>query len=198
MLAGPPRLVSLLTILLLVGLGWWYLRLLDAPAARIPNLNVDTSAPPTGYKSDGLDFSLPPRFTEGFPKAPGENYSYVIVLPKTEKEDLDWIRQELPETKLVVYEVDNPNAENKVPKNKGREAMVCSMRSVVVRSKRLMRFTQVYLSYIIDHYNDLPDTVIFMHAHKVCTCASAALYGCANFLSTHGITTSSWAWTPAT
>jgi len=69
------------------------------------------------------------------------------VIPKTKDEDITWMARELPDAPLVVYEVDNPHAEHKIPKNKGREAMV-------------------YLSYLIDHYHDLADTTIFMHAHR--------------------------------
>lgn len=98
-------------------------------------------------RGDPLDFGLPLRFTDGQLKAPGSNYTYKIIIPKTEKEDISWMAEEIPDAPLVIYEVDNPNAENKIPKNKGREAMV-------------------YLSYIIDHYDDLPDTTIFMHAHR--------------------------------
>ncbi|KAF2195458.1 hypothetical protein K469DRAFT_744035 [Zopfia rhizophila CBS 207.26] len=148
MLAGPPRLVSLITIFFILCLGWWYLRLVQKPSA--PGLQIDTSPPPTlpsTYRADSLDFSIPLKFTEGKPKPPGSNYSHVLVVPKTQKEDISWMYREIPDTPLVVYEVDNPNAEYHVPKNKGREAMV-------------------YLTYLIDHYDNLPDTVLFMHAHR--------------------------------
>lgn len=87
------------------------------------------------------------RFSDGQVKPPGSNYTYKIVVPKTEKEDLTWMEQEIPDAPLVVYEVDKADPTYKIPKNKGREAMV-------------------YLSYIIDHYDDLPDTTLFMHAHR--------------------------------
>ncbi|KAF2477900.1 uncharacterized protein BDR25DRAFT_275425 [Lindgomyces ingoldianus] len=145
MLAGPPRLVSLITILLILCLGWWYLRLVEKPTA--PGLKTDPRPPPKAFSGNALDFSIPLKFAEGTPKPLGSNYTIALVVPKTEKEDLAWMQREIPEIQLVVYEVDKPNAVNKVPKNKGREAMV-------------------YLTYIIDHYDDLPDTVLFMHAHR--------------------------------
>lgn len=77
------------------------------------------------FKGDPLDFSITPKFTDGRPKPPGSNYTFKIVIPKTEKEDISWMAQEIPDAPLVVYEVENPNAEHKIPKNKGREAMVC-------------------------------------------------------------------------
>lgn len=45
-----------------------------------------------------------------------------------------------------MYTVDNPDAENAVPANKGHEAMV-------------------YLTHIIDHYDNLSDVNMFMHSH---------------------------------
>ena len=76
-------------------------------------------------RGDPLDFGLPLRFTDGQMKPPGSNYTYKIVIPKTEKEDLAWMQKEIPDAPLVVYEVDKTDATNKIPKNKGREAMVC-------------------------------------------------------------------------
>lgn len=78
-------------------------------------------------RGDPLDFGLPLRFSDGEGKPPGSNYTFKIVIPKTQKEDISWMAAEIPDAPLVVYEVDNPNAENKVPKNKGREAMVCAI-----------------------------------------------------------------------
>ncbi|KAF2877851.1 hypothetical protein BDV95DRAFT_532811 [Massariosphaeria phaeospora] len=140
MLAGPPRAYSLVLVALLLVLGLWYLRL-----AQQPQYPDTTRYRPV--RGDPLDFSIPLHYTEGLAKPPGTNYSHVIVVPKTVKEDLGWMEKDLPDSPIVIYEVDNPNAENKVPKNKGREAMV-------------------YLSYIIDHYDALPDTILFMHAHR--------------------------------
>lgn len=142
-------------------LAWWYLQTVPGagsslsswesphPSAPSPASSSSSTYKPASLRGDPLDFSLPLRFTDGLSqlKPPGSNYTYKIVVPKTEDEDIAWITEEIPDAPLVVYELDNPNAEHKVPKNKGREAMV-------------------YLSYIIDHYDDLADTTIFMHAHR--------------------------------
>lgn len=82
-----------------------------------------TSQSPS-LRADPLDFGIPLRFKDGQPKPAGTNYTWSIVIPQTKNENLKWLQGEIPEAKLVVYEVDNPNAEYKVPKNKGREAMV--------------------------------------------------------------------------
>ncbi|KAL1652265.1 hypothetical protein SLS58_000392 [Diplodia intermedia] len=89
-------------------------------------------------------------FRPGIPKADG-NYSRVLVVPRMKNEDVSWIdevREQLPDLQTAIYVMDDPWADFRVPKNKGRESMA-------------------YLTYVIDHYDDLPDIVLFFHAHKV-------------------------------
>ncbi|KAF2089014.1 hypothetical protein K490DRAFT_18729, partial [Saccharata proteae CBS 121410] len=80
-------------------------------------------------------------------KPPGYNYTRVLVVPKTKYESVEWIEEELPDLPTAVYTVDDVFAKLTVPMNKGHEAMV-------------------YLTYIIDHYDKLPDTVLFFHAEQ--------------------------------
>ena len=47
----------------------------------------------------------------------------------------------------MIYTVDDQTAPTHTPKNKGKESLA-------------------YLQYIVDHYNDLPSTIVFIHAHK--------------------------------
>jgi hypothetical protein len=125
MLSGPPRLIPFVFVLLALVLVWWYLH--AVPAASTPWTPAKLlKRPPPSLRPgvDPLDFGIPLRFSDGRPKPPGSNYTFKIVVPKTVKEDLEWMRKEIPDAPVVVYEVDNPNAENKVPQNKGREAMV--------------------------------------------------------------------------
>jgi Protein of unknown function (DUF3431) len=87
-------------------------------------------------------------FVPGTAKPAGSNYTRHLVMAKTKKEDVDWIYDEaLDSIEKKVYGVDDRHAALKVPKNKGHEVMV-------------------YLTYIIDHYDELPDVSIFMHAHQ--------------------------------
>jgi hypothetical protein len=72
----------------------------------------------------------------------------VLVIAKTKKEDVSWIEKEIPEQELAIYVADDPEAPLHPPKNKGHEVMV-------------------YLSYIIDNYDNLPDVSIFLHAHQL-------------------------------
>lgn len=128
MLAGPPRLLPILAILLLLILGWSSMRI--AHSSEYPNFRFDYLRPKQSGKAgsalrgDPLDFSIPLRFIDGAAKPPGSNYSYQIVVPKTADEDLSWLIKDVTEEHMVVYEVDNPLAKYTVPQNKGREAMV--------------------------------------------------------------------------
>ncbi|KAH0559700.1 hypothetical protein GP486_003785 [Trichoglossum hirsutum] len=79
--------------------------------------------------------------------SPGSNYTRTLVIPRLTSENVSWIAEELPDLDTAIYVVNDPNAPLHPPKNKGNEAMV-------------------YLTYIIDHYESLPDIMIFMHAHR--------------------------------
>jgi hypothetical protein len=74
----------------------------------------------------------------------------MLVVPRTSNEDVAWISENFNGNELVkaaIYTVDDMDAELHPPRNKGHEVMV-------------------YLSYIIDHYNNLSDVNIFMHFHR--------------------------------
>lgn len=88
-----------------------------------------------------------PVYAPGTPKPHGSNYTRALVIPRTTAEDVSWIDEEHLDVMKAIYVVDDRNAELKAPKNKGHEVMV-------------------YLTYIIDHYDVLPDINIFMHAHR--------------------------------
>lgn len=74
-------------------------------------------------------------------------YERALVVAALQMEDVRWTETwaDDPSWKTFVHVVDDAEAVNKVPKNKGREAMV-------------------YLTYMIDHYHDLANTSIFTHA----------------------------------
>src|ERR1051326_7728790 len=115
MLSGPPRLIPFVFIFLCLCLVWWYLHLPTAGGAISgwnPNpKHVEVATP--AYKGDPLDFSIIPKFSDGMARPAGSNYTFKIVIPKTEKEDISWMQKEIPDAPLVIYEVDNPRAENK-------------------------------------------------------------------------------------
>lgn len=95
-----------------------------------------------------LELSLP-DFVPGTAKPPSEPYSRMLVIGRLKQDDISWVSAELPglNTSIYVVDDDDPNARLRIPKNKGHEAMV-------------------YLTYIIDHYDELPDTVLFFHPHQ--------------------------------
>lgn len=95
-------------------------------------------------------FAKQPSFTQpppGIPKPAGSNYSVMMVVPRTRDEDIAWMTEEVPEIPTAVYVADDEFAPLHPPLNKGREVMN-------------------YLTYIIEHYDALPEIVLFMHAHK--------------------------------
>ena len=89
------------------------------------------------------------EFKTGTVKPIGESYTKMIVVPRT-KEDVAWLDENFGGDKHIhssIYNVDNSSADLHPPKNKGHEVMI-------------------YLSYIIDNYDNLSDVNIFMHSHR--------------------------------
>ncbi|KAK5038050.1 hypothetical protein LTS07_001518 [Exophiala sideris] len=73
----------------------------------------------------------------------------VVVVAKTPRENVTWFSEHLPDWQTAIYHMDETDIDPtglKVPANKGHEAMA-------------------YLTFIIDHYDTLPSTIAFMHAH---------------------------------
>ena len=83
----------------------------------------------------------------GRPNPPGATYTRAMIIPRMKNENISWIANELPDLDTVIYVANDPSAPLHPPKNKGHEVMI-------------------YLTYIIDHYDNLPDIAIFMHAHR--------------------------------
>ncbi|KAL6708546.1 hypothetical protein ACN47E_002527 [Coniothyrium glycines] len=70
-----------------------------------------------------------------------------IVVASQGAENATWLSEYFPRWELNHYRIDDPHAKLTVPMNKGRESMV-------------------YLTYIIDHYDTLPDNVLFLHPNR--------------------------------
>lgn len=75
------------------------------------------------------------------------SHSKAIVVASTSKEETMWIHEHFPDWQVNVYVVDDNDAELTLLHNIGREAAV-------------------YLTYIINHYYNLPDTMVFLHADR--------------------------------
>lgn len=97
---------------------------------------------------DYANWNPRPDFKPGSAMEPGHNYTSTLVIARTKEEDMEWLQREIPDQQTAIYVVDDPSAPLHPPKNKGHEVMV-------------------YLTYIIDHYDELADVTMFMHAHQV-------------------------------
>lgn len=100
-----------------------------------------------------LEVLTPASTTTGSQQAtdspPGHNISKTLVIASTTNDDTAWLSQIPPLLNWTIahYRVDSPLFPAlSVPSAKGNEAMV-------------------YLTYIIDHYDTLPDVIFFHHAH---------------------------------
>ncbi|KAF2029245.1 hypothetical protein EK21DRAFT_101313 [Setomelanomma holmii] len=70
-----------------------------------------------------------------------------VVVASQASENATWLTEYFPQFEKNIYRVDDHDAPLTVPMNKGRESMV-------------------YLTYIIDHYDNLPDNVLFIHPNR--------------------------------
>ncbi|OOF90022.1 hypothetical protein ASPCADRAFT_212302 [Aspergillus carbonarius ITEM 5010] len=70
-----------------------------------------------------------------------------MVVASITGDDVSWLYEYFPEWHKSVYVVDDKNAKLTVQLNKGRESMV-------------------YLTYIIDNYDNLPDSILFIHPER--------------------------------
>ena len=92
-----------------------------------------------------------PTYLPGTTSNRESSISRTLVVAATSHEDTGWIMRQLggdAHLHKAIYVVDDPTAEYAIPNNKGHEVMV-------------------YLTHIIDHYNNLTDIIVFMHAHRV-------------------------------
>ncbi|KAJ5152651.1 uncharacterized protein N7482_009129 [Penicillium canariense] len=71
----------------------------------------------------------------------------IIVMGKLREEDTAWVSAELAEWRNFIYTVDDTSVPAHTPVNKGREALP-------------------YLQFLVDHYDDLPPVMIFLHSHR--------------------------------
>ncbi|KAJ4993232.1 hypothetical protein SVAN01_01207 [Stagonosporopsis vannaccii] len=77
----------------------------------------------------------------------GKERRTAVVVASQASENATWIGEAFPKWEQNIYRVDDPGAALTIPKNKGRESMV-------------------YLTYIIDNYDHLPDNILFIHPNR--------------------------------
>ncbi|KAG5294532.1 DUF3431 superfamily domain-containing protein [Histoplasma ohiense] len=87
--------------------------------------------------------SIPPSWKQSI----GLVRSKEIVVASLKDDDTSWVAEHLSDWNANIYVVDDPRSELTVPMNKARESMV-------------------YLTYIIDRFEKLPDVMIFMHSNR--------------------------------
>ena len=114
----------------------------------LTTLYIYHSSRPSASPQHILPSATEPVFAAGHAKPASYNCSRILVMGKLKDDDISWINQELPNLDTAIYIVDDDSGPLRIPQNKGHEAMV-------------------YLTYIIDHYDDLPDTNLFFHPHKI-------------------------------
>jgi hypothetical protein len=73
--------------------------------------------------------------------------TWTLVVASRKSDDTSWIQKEMRGIESAVYVADDPKSKFKVPTKKGNEAMV-------------------YITYIIDHYDSLPDVSVFIHTRQ--------------------------------
>lgn len=89
---------------------------------------------------------------------PAKTKAVVTAVQKEDETTADWLAEFLPDWQAAVYVTDRTSDDpapmnsslitpHHLPVNKGREA-------------------SVYLTYIIQHYNSLPDYVVFIHGKR--------------------------------
>ncbi|ORY13181.1 hypothetical protein BCR34DRAFT_275690 [Clohesyomyces aquaticus] len=70
-----------------------------------------------------------------------------VVVASQKKENATWLDEYFPQWEKNIYRVDDSSAPLTVPENKGRESMV-------------------YLTFILDNYDKLPDNLLFIHPNR--------------------------------
>lgn len=102
------------------------------------------------WKTDRL-MTMPwrsqPRYGSSYIHAGPNATDKAVVMARVATEDVDWAYTELPEWQVAIYHMDDPSQTLHPPVNKGREAMA-------------------YLTFLIDHYDNLPNIIAFVHAHE--------------------------------
>ncbi|KAF2158403.1 hypothetical protein M409DRAFT_71666 [Zasmidium cellare ATCC 36951] len=112
-----------------------------------PDTGFSTSWHPSrGIEHSGIVYSTVSWFTRDSAKSADVSFVGLVVASQS-GDNTTWLNGELPSWTKIVYVTDSADAEFAVPVNKGRESMV-------------------YLSYIIDHYTELPEVVVFSHANR--------------------------------
>ena len=108
-----------------------------------------TSILPSDYEADSVATTSPITLESTMidTPAPPIPTDKIVVMGKLQEENTDWVSEFLPDWNNAIYIVDNTTLPLSTAQNKGKEA-------------------NAYLTYIIQHYHDLPSTIAFLHSHR--------------------------------
>ncbi|KAJ5177122.1 uncharacterized protein N7482_002999 [Penicillium canariense] len=124
------------------------------------------------YLVDWLDRNGAVR-SPAFNDVPGDK---VVVMAKLQEEPTDWVQEELPECvyDLLFDKIKLGSILIKPLPNSWQRAIYIVNPSEDARSDSNVLTTPLnkghesmaYLTYVIDHYDALPSTIVFLHAHR--------------------------------
>ncbi|KAI9656956.1 MAG: hypothetical protein M1831_004504 [Alyxoria varia] len=77
----------------------------------------------------------------------GKEASKALIVASIKSENTSWIHEYFPDWDRKIYINDDPGANLTIPRQKGRESTT-------------------YLTYLIDHWNKLPDYMVFIHGER--------------------------------
>ena len=125
---------------------WEQTQLLTAPHEDKPSLTYNSLLGPVKSMENMVRWRAPQPSVYG--TATSQGLSKLLVMSRMANEDITWTKSHLPGVPLAVYTANEPTAILHPPANKGHEMIQ-------------------YMSYIIDNYGfDMPDVMIFVHAHR--------------------------------
>lgn len=148
------------------------------PAAAPAGANA-----PQAHAHQALQFGEPALFLQQ------QNFSVTVVVAKQREDEIDWIKRDLPGVDVVLYTLEpvpvlpaTPAAQHVADKQhpprafeqppsrinqRGGSSTASSSSDLAARDtkEQTIRGIEViaYLNYIVDHYDSLPDIVIFTH-----------------------------------
>ncbi|KAL4944686.1 hypothetical protein BDV06DRAFT_186834 [Aspergillus oleicola] len=112
------------------------------------NTSPHKHADPTIYDSEALGGpNRDPHSGQATPAHESAPIRKSMVVASMKNDDVSWLHKFFPDYHKNIYVVDDKKAPLTVRQNKGRESMV-------------------YLTYIIDNYDSLPDSILFIHSQR--------------------------------
>lgn len=138
---------------IIIALCWfvliWHLKveLWDSAPISIGDSHTSSEKPPNDNIQDALTEAQARKKPAGVGATKSPRRRTAVIVASQRTENATWLEEYFPHWERNIYRVDDTTAALTVPKNKGRESMV-------------------YLTYIIDNYETLPDNILFIHPNR--------------------------------